>query len=86
MAQTNRKTQVGPLPSVSDYLKNGETFAEQCASLAAIKSSTVRIPTAIRAQMRALPRLLTFWATNRSSYSALVEAAQTSSKAQRAGA
>ncbi|MES2137024.1 MAG: hypothetical protein V4502_08200 [Pseudomonadota bacterium] len=75
MAPVNRKTQIGPLPSVAEYLKSGETFAEQCQSLAAVKSTTVRIPPAIRAQMRALPRLLAFWTQNRSTYTALVEAA-----------
>jgi len=85
MAQ-NRKTNIGPLPSVSEYVKSLETVTDQSISLCTVKSPTVRIPPAIRTQMRALTRLLTFWQGNRSTYTALVEASQQPAKTRSAGA
>lgn len=83
----NRKTTPN-LPTAAEFCKNLDTVTEQSRALTGIKSQTVRIPPAIRTQMRGLARLSEWWAKNRAAYTGLVEASQQTggAKSQRAGA
>ncbi len=76
MPQPNRKQPATSLTlSASEFVKILDAANEQCTAVLAAKSPTVRIPGNIRTQMRALPRLATWWAQNRAAYTALAEAA-----------
>jgi hypothetical protein len=80
----NRNIQLLP---AAEFLKTLDASTETCASLLGVKAPTVKIPPNIKAYMRTLAKLNDFWAKNRSTYTALVEAAATSTpKRQSAGA